>query len=136
MTCQMTRRRALFSLPALAVPTLALGQSEGEAGDPFTVEINSITLPLVSSGALVNFLFCAVIVKVSDTSSAIFLREQSYLLRDAMIKIASRTPIPVIDTRQSFDRVAVTRLVLQAMQAIRPSIRVVRVTVANPAFMR
>jgi hypothetical protein len=139
MTYSFNRRNALIALSACLIgfPAVSSAQEEGkETGDPLTVELPSMALPIVKDGQLTNYLFCVIQIQVSDASSAFFFREQSYLLRDAIIRIASRMPVPAGATPRSFDRVAVTRIVMQAVSGVRPSTRLVRVTALDPAFMR
>jgi hypothetical protein len=131
------RRTIFLALGTLALPVAASAQDKGaKTGDPLTVELSGVALPVVRNGALVNYLFGVINIQMGDAGSTFFLRENSYLLRDAIVRIASRAPIPVGPTPGSFDRVAVTRVVLQAIQAVRPNARVVRVTVLEAAFMR
>lgn len=137
MVQPITRRNLALSLAALAVPGVGFAQVPGlNSSDPLTVELVGIALPVVRGNVLVNYLFGVIKIQVSDAASTFFLREQSYLLRDAIIRTASRMPIPAGATPGSFDRVAVTRVVIAAIQAIRPNTRVVRVTVLDAAFMR
>jgi hypothetical protein len=121
----------------LALPTAVLAQEgEPKTGDPLTVELSGIALPVVRNNVLVNYVFGVINIQMGDGASTFFLRENSYLLRDAIVRIVSRAPIPAGPTAKSFDRVAVTRVVLQAIQTIRPNARVARVTVLDAAFMR
>jgi hypothetical protein len=137
MSHHLTRRSALIVFSAISIPFAASAQTSGpQTGDPLTVELSGIALPVVRNGTLVNYLFGVINIQLGDAGSTFFLRENSYLLRDSIVRIASRVPIPAGATQGSFDRVAVTRVVLQAIQAVRPSARVVRVTVLDAAFMR
>jgi hypothetical protein len=132
-----SRRLALGLLASATMPSQALAQ-EGDAknADPLTTELTGVVLPVARNGALVSFLFCAIIIQVRDAPSTLYFRENHFLLRDAIVRIASRSPIPAGPTPGSFDRVAVTSVVLRAIAALRPSAQVVRVTTANAAFMR
>jgi hypothetical protein len=137
MAHRFARRNLLLTLAALCLPARSFAQEVGEeTGDPLTVELAGLALPVATNGVMTNYLFGTIQIQVSDASSAFFFRERSYLLRDAIIKIASRAPIPAGPTPRSFDRVAVTRIVMQAVSAIRPITRLTRVTVLDPAFMR
>ena len=137
MVPQLTRRAVVATAAIIAIPSAVIAQEGSlKGGDPLTVELTGIALPMVRNGVLVNYLFGVIKIQVNDIASTFFLREQSYLLRDAIIRIASRSPIPTGPTPQSFDRVAVTRVVLLAIRAVRPGARVVRVTVEDAAFMR
>jgi hypothetical protein len=118
------------------VPTLSLAQETPQNADPLTTELNNIVLPVVRTGAPVSFLFCVIIIQVRDAASTFYFRENHFLLRDAITRIVSRSPIPAGLEPNSFDRVAVTRVVLRAIQAVRPSAQVVRITVTNADFMR
>jgi hypothetical protein len=133
----LTRRSALCFAIGLAVPSVALAQEQSpQNADPLTTELTNVVLPIVRPGAPATFLFCAIVIQVRDAGSTLYFRENHFLLRDAITRIASRSPIPAGSTPGSFDRVAVTRVVLRAIQALRPSAQVVRITVTNAAFMR
>jgi hypothetical protein len=137
MTIAPNRRTAILAALRLALPVGALAQETApQNSDPLTTELTNIVLPVVRSGAPVTFLFCAIIIQVRDAASTFYFRENHFLLRDAITRIASRSPIPAGITPGSFDRVAVTRVVLRAIAAIRPAAQVVRVTVTNADFMR
>jgi hypothetical protein len=142
MTHSLSRRATILGLAGLglagfSVPIRASG-AEGEATnvDPLTFELTGVALPVVNNRALVSYLFCAVLIQVRDTASTFYFRENQFLLRDAIVRIGSRSPIPVGPTPGSFDRVAITRVVLRAVAAVRPSAQVVRVTVTDADFMR
>jgi hypothetical protein len=137
MNTPFSRRQALAFLTAALLPTTVLAQVPApKNSDPLTAEIGGMVLPVARDGALVTFLFCAIVIEVRDAQSTLFFRENHFLLRDAIVRIASRNPIPAGPTPGSFDRVAITRVVLRAIQAIRPSAQVVRITAADAAFMR
>jgi hypothetical protein len=137
MTLNLTRRTALLTLAGSVAPAIATAQgADPKNGDPLTTELTGVVLPVVRPGESVTFLFCALIIQVRDSASTFYFRENHFLLRDAITRIASRSPIPAGPTLGSFDRVAVTRVVLRAIAAIRPSAQVVRVTVTNADFMR
>jgi hypothetical protein len=137
MTESLSRRATILGLAGLSVPIAANG-AEGEATnvDPLTFELTGVALPVVNNRALVSYLFCAVLIQVRDTASTFYFRENQFLLRDAIVRIGSRSPIPVGPTPRSFDRVAITRVVLRAVAAVRPSAQIVRVTVTDADFMR
>lgn len=137
MTAQFTRRAAVLAVAGLCVAVSADAQTIApKNSDPLTTELPGIVLPVARNGALVSFLFCAIIIQVRDAQSTVFFREHHFLLRDAITRIASRAPIPAGAEYGSFDRVAITRVVLRAIAAIRPSAQVVRITAADAAFMR
>jgi hypothetical protein len=137
MTIKITRRHAALSLSALGLPTVTLGQNaQPSSGELLTVELTGMALPVVQGELLINYLFCVIKIQMADGASTFYLREHSHVLRDAIVKFASKMPIPAGANRNSFDRVAVTRVVLRAVQTIRPTARVVLVTVLDPAFMR
>jgi hypothetical protein len=132
----ISRRMLLTTLALSVVPIAAVAQPTSGTGDPLTVELTGIALPMVRGTALVNYVFGVIQIQLGDGASTFYFRENSFLLRDAIVRIASRNPIPEGPTRGTFDRVAVTRVVLQAIQAVRPNTRVVRVTVQDAALMR
>jgi hypothetical protein len=137
MIAKDTRRTTIIVLAALFVPTLADAQVPAlKSSNPLSVELSGVALPVTRNGVLVNYLFGVINIQMGDSASTFFLRENSYLLRDAIVRIASRSPIPTGPTPGSFDRVAVTGVVVRAVQAVRPNARVVRVTVEDAALMR
>jgi hypothetical protein len=137
MTKHLSRRSALIVVSSALLPALANAQvNTPRNSDPLTAEITGVVLPVARDGVLVSFLFCAIVIQVRDAASTLFFRENHFLLRDAIVRIASRSPIPAGPTPESFDRVAITRVVLRAIQAIRPNAQVVRITAADAAFMR
>jgi hypothetical protein len=141
MMFELSRRSYLIALAAFVAPSALYaakpaGKSAAKTGDPLTVELSTIPLPIIRQGVLSNYVLGTIKIELSDTPSTLLLREQSYLLRDAIVRIGSRSPIPAGPTPDSFDRVAVTRLVLEAIKAVRPEARVKRVTVEGAAFMR
>jgi hypothetical protein len=137
MTDSFSRRATILGLAGFSVPFGANGEEADKTNvDPLTFELTGVTLPVVNNTALVSYLFCAVVIQVRDTATTFYFRENQYLLRDAIVRIGSRSPIPLGPTPRSFDRVAVTRVVLRAVAAIRPSAQVARVTVTNADFMR
>lgn len=137
MRIRTTRRLALGGLASLLISSVSHAQDgKGKAGTPLTVDLPTVAMPLTRNGVLVNYLFGTIQIQVGDAASTFFLRENSFLLRDAIVRVASRTPVPEGLSPRSFDRVAVTRIVMQALHTIRPSTRLVRVTVLNPVFMR
>jgi hypothetical protein len=139
MTKNLTRRLTLISLASVVISSgvqAAKKEEKSEAGDPLSVELNTMAFPVANNGALVNYVFGVLRIQFSDSGAAFALREQPYLLRDSIVRIASRQPVPQGAGPKTFDRVAVTRIVLQAVQAVRPGARVVRVTLEDAVFMR
>jgi hypothetical protein len=137
MTFDLNRRTALLAFTYAALPAAALAQeSDPKSPDPLTTVLTGVVLPVVRPSAPATFLFCALIIQVRDSASSFYFRENHFLLRDAIVRIASRSPIPAGAEPRSFDRVAITRVVLRAIQAVRPSAQVVRITVTDADFMR
>ena len=137
MNFNTTRRGALISLTICALPIGADAKDDDtKSGTPLVIELSKIALPLVRNGVLINYLFGVLQIQVSDAASTFYLRAQHYLLRDAIIRIASRSPVPAGSAPRSFDRVAVTRIVMQAVQAVRPSTRVINVRLEEATFLR
>lgn len=137
MTLKHNRRTTLTAFSLLLVPSVTAAQVPVlKSSNPLSVELGGVALPVTRNGVLVNYVFGVINIQMGDGASTFFLRENSYLLRDAIVRIVSRSPIPVGSTPRSFDRAAVTAVVVRAVQAIRPNARVVRVTVEDAALMR
>lgn len=142
-----TRRSALVlsaaaASAAVAIPLLAAqsanaaeGKAE-EAGEPLVAELINVVLPIARNGALVNYLFVTLKIRMSDLNAATFVREQHFLVRDGITRATGRNPIPEGKGPNTFDQAAIVRIVTQVVTSLKPGLRVTRVSLEQVAFMR
>lgn len=137
MISAISRRKLSIALATSCIAAPVFAQSKkGPSTDPLTVEVSGIVVPVANGQALVSYLFCIVSIQVGDAGSALYLRENQFVLKDALVRIGSRAPIPAGAAPQTYNRGALTQLVLRAVAAIRPNTRVVRVDILQAEFMR
>jgi len=125
-------------LPPALVSTSAQaaeGKSE-EAGEPLVAELVNVVLPVARNGALVNYLFVTLKIRMTDLDAATFVREQHFLVRDGITRATGRNPIPEGKGPNTYDQAAIVRVVTQVVNSLKPGLRVTRVTLEQVAFMR
>jgi hypothetical protein len=130
------RQFCTTALTALAATPVLAQDGKGKTSDPLSVELTGVVLPLANGNALVSYLFCVILIQMRDASSAFFFRENHFLLRDALVRIGARSPVPVGSRPQTYDRNAVIALVRRAVVAIRPSTQIESINVLQAEFMR
>lgn len=137
-------RRSVFSLGMTGLVTLSVApglalaaeEKKEEAGEPLVAELTNVVLPITRNGALVNYLFVTLKIRMTDLNAAAFVREQHFLVRDGITRASSRSPIPIGTAPGTFDTAAVVRLVTSVVSGLKPNLRVVRVSLEQAAFMR
>ena len=125
----------LAPLIAPASAEAAEGKPE-EAGEPLVAELINVVLPIARNGALVNYLFVTLKIRMTDLNAATFVREQHFLVRDGITRATGRNPIPEGKGPNTFDQAAIVRVVTQVVTAMKPGLRVTRVSLEQVAFMR
>lgn len=147
-----TTRRSTLSLSAAAagaailspifavqVAQAAEGKEKGkgeEAGEPLVAELINVVLPVARNGALVNYLFVTLKIRMTDLNAATFVREQHFLVRDGITRATGRNPIPEGKGPNTYDQAAIVRVVTQVVTSLKPGLRVTRVSLEQVAFMR
>jgi hypothetical protein len=106
------------------------------AGEPLVAELTNVVLPIVHNGALVNYMFVTLKIRMSDLNAATFVREQHFLVRDGLTRATGRNPIPQGKGPNTYDQAAIVKLVTQVVLGIKPGLRVSRVSLEQVAFMR
>jgi hypothetical protein len=141
-------RRSTLLLSAVTAGAKALGlilapgnaeAAEGkpeEAGEPLVAELTNVVLPIVRNGALVNYMFVTLKIRMTDLNAATYVREQHFFVRDGITRATGRNPIPEGKGPNTFDQAAIIRTVTQVVAAMKPGLRVSRVTLEQVAFMR
>jgi hypothetical protein len=106
------------------------------AGEPLVAELTNVVLPIVRNGMLVNYVFVTLKIRMTDLNAATYVREQHFYVRDGITRATGRNPIPEGKGPNTFDQVAVVNVVTQVVNAIKPGLRVSRVSLEQVAFMR
>jgi hypothetical protein len=73
---------------------------------------------------------------MNSVEAADFVRQQHFLVRDAVTRQTSRNPIPAGNGRNTYDAGAVSRAIATAITSIKPGLRVIKVQVTHVEFMR
>lgn len=140
-------RRSTLLLSAATVGAAALGTTlvhrraqaaepkPEEAGEPLVAELTNVVLPIARNGALVNYVFVTLKIRMSDINAASFVREQHFLVRDGLTRATGRDPIPEGKGPNTYDQAAIVRLVTQVVSGIKPGLRVSRVSLEQVAFI-
>ncbi len=135
----LIRRNALLALVAASFIPAALAAEEGkkeDAADPLLVELTNLVLPVARNGQLMNYMFVVVKVQALDLASATFVREQHFIVRDAITRAASRNPVVPGASARTYDAASVNRMLMAAVVQSKPGLRIARVYVFSAAFMR
>lgn len=88
-------RRALLALAPLALvatPALASAPKPEKAPVGQYIDIAPVALPIVVDGRLVNYVFAYVRVNLASGVDSIKVREKEPYFRDALVRLAHRTP--------------------------------------------
>jgi len=102
----MLRRAFVSALPLtlLAGPGLAAGGAPAEkAATGQHVDISPVALPVVVRGLVVNYVFVAVRLNLSQVANIQKLREREPFFRDALVRAGHRTPFTRNDDYLSLD---------------------------------
>lgn len=106
------------------------------AGEPLVAELTNVVLPIVRNGMLVNYVFVTLKIRMTDLNAATYVRERHFYVRDGITRATGRNPIPEGKGPNTFDQAAVVNVVTQVVNAIKPGLRVSRVSLEQVAFMR
>lgn len=108
---------------SLALAGPALG-AETEKKDPAAgqyVDISPVALPIVYDGRLINYVFVYIRLNLGPKADAIKLREKEPYFRDALVRIAHRTPFTRLDNFAAIDEARLkTALAAAATQIAGP----------------
>jgi len=86
---------AVLGLLALAAPAAHASEAKKEGAETKSaqyVDITPVALPIVVDGRLVNYVFVQVRLNLAPGADATKLREKEPYLRDALVRVAHRTP--------------------------------------------
>jgi hypothetical protein len=123
-------------LPLTLMATPSRAQEKLEAADRNNLEMGYVVMPVARDGKLDNYIFITFNVRMQDVASADFVREQHFLVRDALTKLTARNPIPAGKGPNTYDAGAVRRSIATAITSVKPGLRVLKVNITRVEFMR
>jgi hypothetical protein len=82
---------AVLAFAALAAPAVADEVPKPKADDQ-SVTLATVALPLVFDGQIVNYVFVSAKVMLTPQTDALVLRDKEPYFRDALVRVAHRTP--------------------------------------------
>jgi hypothetical protein len=108
-TAMLRRRDLLASLPALFAAGAVVAQTK-EAGQ--FVDLSPVALPIVANGRLVNYVFVYIRINLTPGADLAHWRDREPYFRDALVRLAHRTPftVPTDYTRADEARLKVALL--------------------------
>jgi len=146
MTSSTRRSTLLLSAATAGAAILATGLAPRRAlaadpkpeaaGEPLVAELTNVVLPIARNGALVNYVFVTLKIRMADLNAATFVREQHFLVRDGVTRATGRNPIPEGKSPNTYDQAAIVKVVTQVVSGLKPGLRVTRVSLEQVAFMR
>jgi hypothetical protein len=131
---------ALASFVALGgmLPTVTLAEEkkEGAMSNPLTVEIPGVVVPVANGRRLANYVFMTIVVTAADDRSANIIRANMMLVKDAIVRDASKNPIPLRQPANYFDKADFCRKILPVVGGALIGVKVTRIDVLDAQFMR
>ncbi len=109
---------------------------EGTMSNPLTVEIPGIVVPIVNGRRLVNYCFMTIIVHGADDKSATNIRNNQFLVKDAISRATSKNPIPVLPQASIFDANTFVKTIFPAISQAFPGTRINKIEVQNAQMMK
>jgi len=98
--------RSLLIALALAIALPAVAAEKAGEDKPATgqyVDISPVALPIVYEGRLINYVFVYLRLNLAPNADAIALREKEPYFRDALVRMAHRTPFTRPDSFTTID---------------------------------
>jgi hypothetical protein len=111
----MRRRDLLASLPLVLAAGAATAQTK-EAGQ--FVDLSPVALPVVVNGRLLNYVFVYIRINLTPTADLARWRDREPYFRDALVRLAHRTPFTVPTDYTRIDEARLKVALFQAATAI------------------
>lgn len=104
----MRRRLILIAavLAPFAQPAIASESAKEAAPTGQYVDLASVALPIVHQGRLINYVFATVRINLNNGVDAAALRAREPHFRDALVRVAHRTPFTRLDDFTVIDEAA------------------------------
>jgi len=109
----------VFSLLLISAAPVCAAEKEG--AKPSTgqyVDISPVALPVIWNGRLINYVFTYVRVNLAPNADAIGTRTKEPYFRDALVRIAHRTPFTRLDDFTHIDEAKLKAALTPAVVAI------------------
>lgn len=133
-------RALIVAFSLLAAAALPAGAAEKkEEGKPSVgqyVDISPVAIPIVWNGRLINYAFTYVRVNLAPNADAIGTRTKEPYFRDALVRLAHRTPFTRLDDFTKIDEAKLTAALTPAVIAIAGPRVVANVVVSSQAPKR
>ena len=111
---------SLIALCLLAVPAYA-AEEKPKLPEGNYVDVSPVALPIVADGVLINFVFVQLRLNLTPRADISKLREKEPYFRDALVRMAYRTPFVRPDTYTKIDERALTsRMMAEAVRIAGP----------------
>ncbi|HVM98751.1 MAG TPA: hypothetical protein VMT68_00945 [Caulobacteraceae bacterium] len=113
----MRRRDLLASLPL----ALAAGGAFAEGGSKQAgqyVDLSPVAMPIVVNGRLINYVFVYMRINLTPMADVVRLRDKEPYFRDALVRMAHRTPFTVATDYTRVDEPRLKASLYQAAVAI------------------
>lgn len=111
-------RRALIAAVALFAASGAHAAANGPAQVGQYVDLQPVGLPIVARGQLVNYVFVYVRVNLVADADVTQLRDKEPFFRDALVRMAHRTPFTVAGDYNRIDEGRLTAALMREASAI------------------
>ena len=102
---------AVLALSLLAAPAFA-AEDKAKAPEGNYVDVSPVALPIVADGVLINFVFVQLRLNLTPRADMSKLREKEPYFRDALVRMAYRTPFVRPDSYVKIDERALTSRML------------------------
>jgi hypothetical protein len=114
----MIRRALIAALALLAVDSAAHAAPGGPAQVGQYVDLQPVGLPIVVRGQLVNYVFVYVRLNLAANADVTRLRDKEPYFRDALVRMAHRTPFTVAGDYNRIDEGRLTAALAREAAAI------------------
>jgi len=116
----MRRRNLILALPLAALAGSALANEPAPATTTSGqyVDLAPVALPIVVDGRLINYIFVYVRINLTGRADAPKLRDKEPYFRDALVRMAHRTPFTRFDDYTSADEGRLKAAMLAASNVI------------------
>lgn len=111
-------------------------KKEGAMSNPLTVEVQGVVVPVANGRRLVNYAFMTLIIYAADDKSANLIRNNQFLVKDAIVRATSKAPVPVANPSNSFNGPVFGKTMIPVIMGSIAGTRVVRIDVVNAQMMR
>ena len=82
----------LLALACLATPALASEEPKESKSAGQYIDVSPVALPVIVKGRLINYVFVTVRLNLAGGADPVALRIKEPYLRDALVRVAYRTP--------------------------------------------